>query len=354
MRNLPQKIWLLSAGALLVLTLLVLWTLGLIGGDKIEPGITPLPAHAALPWDTARVVKQTIQDTQSWPGTVRAVNETRIAPKIGSRILAITVHEGDRVKQGDVLVRLDAEQNQAIESEAASLAAAAQVEAARAEADLQRTRGLYEREAATREAYEHAEANARKARAGAEAAADNVREAKIQLDETVLRAPFDGVISRRLHEAGDMGIAGEPILILYNKSLLRLEASVTAACAHHIKIAGPATVRIDALKTVLSGKIDEIVPAADSSTDTILIKVSLPETEGLQPGLFGWVDQSCGIEHTALLIPETALRRIGQIEVVTVQDGIKPSIRHVRSGFRRNGYVEILSGLDEGETVVIP
>jgi len=353
MTNPLQKKWLTSAGALFALLILILWMLGLIGGDKTEPGITPLPAQSTAPKETARVERQAIQEAQSWPGTVRAVSETRIAPKINARILAVAAHEGDRVKQGDVLARLDAEQNQTIEHEAASLAAAAQVEAARAAADLQRTRGLFEQEAATREDYEHAAANASKAQASAQAAAHSVQEARVQRGETVLRAPFDGVIAKRLHEPGEMGVAGEPIVILHDASLLRIEASVPAYCANRIKIGDAASVRIDALNTALNAKIAEIVPAADPATGTVLIKASLPQTQGLQPGLFGWLGQTCGIAHYALLIPAAALRRIGQVEVVTVQDGAKLNTRHVRSGFSRDGRVEILSGLDAGETVVI-
>ncbi|MEC4748084.1 efflux RND transporter periplasmic adaptor subunit [Methylomicrobium sp. Wu6] len=348
-----QKKWLCSAGALFALLLLIVWMLGLIGGDKTEPGNTPLPAQAATTKETARVERRTIKDAQPWPGTVRALSEARIAPKINARILTVAVHEGDRVKQGAVLARLDAEQNRALEHEAESRAAAARAEAARAATDLLRTHGLFEQEAATREAYERAETNARKAQASAQAAEYSVREAAIQRGETVLRAPFDGVIAKRLHEPGDMGLSGEPIVILQKESGLRLEASVPASCANRIKIGDAATVRIDALKTSLSARINEIVPAADPDTGTVLIKAGLPEIQGLQPGLFGWLEQACGIEHTALLIPAATLRRIGQIEVVTVQDGAKLSTRHVRSGFSQGDRVEILSGVDEGETVVI-
>jgi membrane fusion protein (multidrug efflux system) len=345
--------WLYSAGALLVLFLLILRMLGLIGGDKTEPGRTPLPAQAAAPRETARVEKQIIDEAQSWPGTVKAVSEARIAPKITARLIEILVHEGDRVKKGAVLARLDAEQSRALEREAAAHAVAAKAEAARAEADLKRTRDLFEQEASTREAYEHAEANARKARATFQAVAQSVLEAAIQRGESVLRAPFDGMIARRLREPGDMGIAGEPVVILHNPAALRLEASLPASCAGRIRIGDTARVRIDALNAALDATIDEIVPAADPMTGTVLIKADLPETQGLQPGLFGWLEQSCGIEHTALLIPAAALRRVGQVEIVTVQDGDRFSTRHVRSGFSYGTRVEILSGLDAGETVAI-
>jgi membrane fusion protein (multidrug efflux system) len=353
MTSLLPKKWLIPAGALFILLLLILWMLGLIGGDKTEPGLTPLPAQPDIPRETARVERRQIMEAQAWPGTVRALSEARVAPKINARILAVAVREGDRVKQGAVLVRLDAEQKRALEHEAAAHAVAAQAEAVRAEADLKRTKALFDQEAATREAYEHAEANARKALANARAATYGMSQAAIQRGESVLRAPFDGVITQRLHEPGDMGLAGEPIVILHNASALRLEASVPASCAGAIRIGDTATVRIDALNISLSAKIGEIVPAADPLTGTVLVKVSLPEAQGLQPGLFGWLEQPCGSGHAALLIPAPALRRIGQVEVVTVQDGARLSTRHVRSGTGYDGLVEILSGLDEGETVVV-
>jgi membrane fusion protein (multidrug efflux system) len=349
---LPKK-WLFPAGALLVLLLLILWMLGLIGGDKTEPGLTPLPAQPAPQRETARVIKQTFRETPAWPGIVKAFSEARVAPKINARILEVAVREGDRIKQGALLVRLDAEQPQTREREASAHAAAAKAEAVRAEADLKRTRELFEQEAATREAYEHAEAAARKAAAAARAAEQNVREAALQRSETVLTAPFGGVIARRLHEAGDMGLAGEPIVVLHNPSALRLEASVPAYCAVRIRTGDPVTARIDALKASLDAKIGEIVPAADPLTGTVLIKADLPETKDLQPGLFGWLDQSCGTEHTALLIPAAALHRIGQVEAVTVVEDGRLIARHVRSGFVRGEFVEILSGLDEGETVAV-
>jgi membrane fusion protein (multidrug efflux system) len=348
-----QKRWLLPAGALLALLLLILWMLGLIGKDKTEPGLTPLPAQPAAPRETARVIRQTLREAQAWPGTVKAVSEARIAPKISARILAVTVREGDRVERGAALARLDPAQHQAQEREASAHAAAAKAEAVRAAADLRRTRELFEQEAATREAYEHAEAAAQRASAVVRAAEQRLRETALQRGETVLTAPFGGVIARRLREPGDMGIAGEPVVILHDPSALRLEATIPAACSGQISIGDPATVRIDALKTSLEAKIGEIVPAADPVTGTVLIKADLPQTKGLQPGLFGWLEQACGTERAALLIPAAALKRIGQIEAVTVLEGDRPSTRHVRSGFTRGEFIEILSGLDEGETVVI-
>lgn len=345
--------WIVSISAPLLLLLLVIWTLGLIGIEKAMPGVTPLPPNPAAARKTALVERQSATSPQSWPGTVKAANETRLSPKFTARILEIKVRAGDQVKRGAVIARLDAAQNEAAERAAASLAAAASAEAARAEADLRRTRGLFEQEAATREDYEHAEANARKARANAGAASFHVRETALQRGETVLRAPFDAVITERLREPGDMGLAGEAIVILHDAAKLRLEAALPASCANQIRVGDNAKARIDALQSTFDAEIDEIVPAADPVTGTVLIKARVQTSPKLQPGLYGWLEYACGDQQDSLMIPSTALRRIGQVEIVTVVEQSGQSIRHVRSGAQRGEQIEILSGLDAGETVAL-
>ncbi|MGR8940864.1 MAG: efflux RND transporter periplasmic adaptor subunit [Gammaproteobacteria bacterium] len=342
-----------ALGAIAVLILLLLWMLGMIGGHKTEPGQTPLSAPASKTFRTARVERQTLEEATSWPGTVTARTETRIAANFSARILEVTVRAGDRVKKGDIIARLDAKQLQAIEREAAAGVAAARAEAARARADRHRTQSLFAQEAATRETFEHAEAEARRTQARLEAAEYGLQQARIAQNETRLRAPFDGVIVSRLHEPGDMAMAGDPIAALFSASDLRLEAAMPAACRGRIELGGAVTIRIDTLDATLSGTVDEIVPAADPVTGNIVVRASLPESPGLQPGLFGWLQQACGA-HAALLIPSAAVRRIGQIEIVTVIEGERALVRHVRSGRSHDDQVEILSGLDAGETVLMP
>ena len=342
-----------AALAMSLLTLVLLWMLGLIGPEKTKPGQTPLVEKPFMTTRTARVERQTVEDILSWPGTVRARSETRIAPKISARILEINVHAGDRVKKGDVLARLDPNENQAIEREAASVVAAARAEAIRAQADFQRTKSLFEQQAATRETFDHAMAESNRTKASLDAAEYHFRQARIEKNETALRAPFDGVVVSRLHEPGDMGMAGDPIVSLFSASDLRLEAAMPAACKDRIELGSSVAVRIDTINATITGMLDEIVPSADPQTGNILVKASLPDTPGLQPGLFGWLKQACG-SRSVLLIPIAALRRIGQIEIVTAISGGQSMVRHVRSGPVQGDQIEILSGLDAGETVALP
>jgi RND family efflux transporter MFP subunit len=341
-----------AAIAIFALVLLLLWMLGLIGRDKVEPGQTSLFEPQRQGAKTAIVEQRIVKDLMSWPGTVKARIEAQIAPKLNARIIDIKVHAGDKVKKGDVIALLDPEALNAQRREAAAALSAARAEAARARADEQRVRNLFVKEAATREAFDLAVAQSRTAQAREKQASSALQEIDVHRGETELRAPFDGVIVERLKEPGDMGLLGVPLATIQKAQGLRIEAGVPVSCATQIRLGNPAQIRIETLAEPLHAKIDEIVPEVDVQSRSILLKATLPEMPGLQPGLFGWLEQACG-QHQALLIPAQAVRRIGQLEIVTVLRDGKTSIRHVRSGKSEDGMVEIHSGLEAGETVLL-
>ena len=103
---------------------------------------------------------------------------------------------------------------------------------------------------------------------------------------------------------------------------------------------------------VLSGEVAEIEPLADPVTRSFLVKVRLPEVPGLYPGMFGRLLVPLGQEE-AVLVPERAIRRVGQLETVMVRDGEQWLPVYVRTGEMLDGRVEVLSGLSGGETVGI-
>jgi RND family efflux transporter MFP subunit len=339
--------------AVFALIMLLLWMLGLVGGEKTAPGQTQLSAPQRQAANTAQVEQRLVQDVLAWPGTVKARSEAQIAPKITARIVDMKVHAGDKVKKGDLIALLDPEATKAKEREAAATLAALRADAERAGADERRIRNLFEKEAATRESFDQAAAQARAAQARMQAAGSALQEAGINRNETELRAPFDGVIAARLKEPGDMGMAGVPLATLHKAAALRIEAAVPVQCATQIRLGSAAKIRIETLGEPLTAEIDEIVPEVDVQTRTILIKATLPDLPGLQPGLFGWLQQACS-EHQALLIPAQAVRRIGQLEIVKVLAGSIVLTRHVRTGKEQDGQVEIQSGLTAGETVLLP
>jgi RND family efflux transporter MFP subunit len=336
--------------AVLALILLLLYMQGSFV-SKVPPGQSPQAGNANPPSSTAVVEKKQVDDILAWPGTVKSRTVASIAPKITARIIEIKVHAGDKVKKGDAIARLDERDVKAQENAALAALDSAKAQASRAQADEQRTRSLYGKEAATRESFDAAVARAKEAQAAVSQASSAVTEIRTHLSDTHLVAPFDGIVVKRLKEPGDMALPGVPVATLQTPQGLRLEADVPNTCAGRYSIGMDVNVRIDTLGLTTRAQIDEISPEADPQTRTQLIKVALPAIEGLQPGYFGWLEQACG-QHEALLIPASAVQHIGQLEVAKVLSEGRQLMRHIRTGKTFGEQIEVISGLHEGETVI--
>jgi RND family efflux transporter MFP subunit len=337
--------------AVLALILLLMYMQGSFV-SKVTPGLSPHASDANTPKSqTAVVEKRQVDDMLTWPGTVKSRTVANIAPRMTARILEIKVNAGDKVKKGDIIARLDEREIRAQENAALAALAGANAQANRARADEQRTRGLYSKEAATREKFDAVVAQAKEAQAGVSQATSTVSEIRSHLADTLLLAPFDGVVVKRLQEPGDMGLPGVPVVSMQTPLGLRLEANVPTTCAGRYSTGMEITVRIDALGLTTSAQIDEISPEVDPQTRTQLIKIALPAIEGLQPGYFGWLEQACD-QHETLLIPASAVEHIGQLEVVKVLSEGRQVMRHIRTAKTFGDQIEVISGLHAGETVI--
>lgn len=335
-----------------LLGLLLLYMLGIIGGERIAPGNKAVArGKSVLAEQTIAVEKREIEDVVSWPGTIYSRTEASIAPKITARIEEIRVHAGDRVTKGDMVARLDPRDIRARVGEARAALDAARAEAVRAGADAKRIQELYAQEAATRESYDAVIARYKAMQAQVRAARDALANIRVGLAETTLRAPFDGVIVARLKEPGDMGLPGVPVVSIHSDRSLRFEADVPTDCARRLQVGAIVSVRTDRNDQTYGVRIEEITPLIDSQTRTIHIKASLPDDKNLRPGQFGWLDQVCG-HHQALLIPISAVRHIGQLEVVSVVEDDVADTRHIRTGKKFGNQLEVLSGLQENEIIL--
>jgi RND family efflux transporter MFP subunit len=360
------------------LVLLMLYMAGVFVPDKIGPGKIPAEKRKWIPKAIASAVRETVTDFYKAPGTVRPRQEIRIESRVQGRIVDVPVRPGDVVKTGDRLVVLDSRELQARLSRAkqAVLSARARREQAAqgvhfAEAGFKRAEAAYNRvityfksEAATKQQMEEAEENFHQARAGLSRARESLKEgnagvrqaekgvdeARIVQDYTEIRSDAHGQVVERLVEPGDMAFPGKPLLVLQTRGLLRLEALVPEGFIHRIKPGGTLKVVIPAVKKSLSGPVSEIIPSADPATRSFLVKVDLPETKGLYPGMFGRLLVPVG-EISVVWIPEKALERVGQLEMVRVKSGEDWMRIYVTTGRVFDNRVEVLSGLNGGEAV---
>lgn len=338
--------------SLVALVLLLVW---LEGGfsDKVEPGhAQPKSAKTETGTPVAAVVEQ-IDQIIARPGTVRSRTETQVAPKIAARIEDIKVRAGDHVGRGQLLVRLDDRSLQAKLAQTRSALAAAQAEMERAQADSRRAESLYSKEAATRQQRDTAVAAGRAADARVRELQAAIREVEALFSETALTAPFDAVVAARLREPGDTAMPGTPILTLIEPAHLRVEVTIPESCMQGVGPGSSLRLGRGSGGPPLTATVDEIAPMADPATHTVLVKARLMPGAPYQAGAFVWVQQACGVERV-LLIPADAVTRTGQIESVRLVRGDGHAVlRHIRTGTRRGELVEVLSGLQAGDSVLV-
>lgn len=352
-------------------------------------GVQGLFQHASLAGtadpvgDTPSTVEASLMDiTESYPavGTVKPKSETRLESQIRALVKKVHVRPGSKIKKGDLLVTLDSRQaasglEQAREAlKAATAGKKKAVQAVKsAEAALKQARLRYERvktyfvsNAATREELESAESAylqskarlsmAREAldgaRAGIKQAREVVEQSRVGLEFTRIKAPSNGEIIQRLVEPGDLALPGKPLVTLRTESGFRIEAHVREGLINRVRPGMELSAEIATLGKNFKVVVEEIVPYADPDTRTFLIKAAIPMSPGLYPGMYArlLIPES---QTRVVVIPQNAVIRTGQIEMVLLHENNQRHRRYITTGRTRQGMVEVLSGLSQGDVVEI-
>jgi RND family efflux transporter MFP subunit len=310
--------------------------LPLAGCQKEAP-----PASVSLPVATVRV--QTIElkphiATEYVVGTVRPKLQSVIEAKVSGQIEKMLVVPGQEVKSGDLLVQLSVREIQAKLDEA--LASQRQTMS-----DLKRYSTLLEQRVVSQQDFDIAQTRARIAQAA-------VTETETNLAYATITAPFDGVITRKLVDVGHLASPGKPLLEMEDTKSLRFEADVPEAIVGGVEMGAKFKVRIEALPNELEGIVSEIAPAGDPNSRTFVVKFDLPSSAALRSGQFGRVAIAVG-ETPVLRTPASAVIRRGQMELVFVVTDQRACLRLVKTGKRIGDEVELVSGVDAGERVII-
>ena len=271
-------------------------------------------------------------------GTVRPKLQAVIEAKVSGRIETLAVTPGQKVKAGDLLAQLDAREIQARLDQARAV----RDQAAR---ELERARKLFEQKITSQAEFDAVQARER-------VAAGAATEAETALGYLKIVAPFNGVVTRKLADVGDLAAPGKPIVEMEDPAALRFEAGVPEALIGGIKIAGQLPVRVSSLTSDLQGTVVEIAPVADAASRTYLVKLDLPPMDALRSGQFGRVIVPTG-NADSIWVPAPAVITRGQMEIVFVAVNERAQLRLVRTGKRTASEVELLAGISAGENVVI-
>lgn len=310
----------------------------LTGCEGEHQGTQTMPVLPSVKVQTTRVEQKSPELQIEILGTVQAIHSALIATKVSGNITELSIELGSRVIKGDSLMKLDAG-----ELSAKLLQSKAQL--SQAKRNLTREQNLLKKKAATPEAVK----NQQDTVSIAEAA---YQEAVTMMQYTHIEAPFDGLITKKLVNLGDLVTPGLPLLQLDSDKELQIISNIPEQLLSRITLGDTFTVKIPSIDKQLTGTVSELAPTADPQSRTALMKLTVPVTPGLRPGQFSRVYlKQPGA--TTLTIPTSAIFKAGQLDrVFTVENGFA-KLRLVRTGAEFDGFIEILSGLDAEETVVM-
>jgi len=333
-------------------------------GEKKEVFTTHEPVSNVA---VISVQKASTPDYIETTGTVHASESAQISSQVLASVVGVNVREGDRVRKEQILVALDNAQFRSASDRASAAVTAAEKEAAAAdansnlaEATLKRYETLYNKKSVSPQEFDEVKARYQVALARLEMAHAGQAQARAALAEattmqsyTRLVAPFDGVVTEKRVEIGNLASPGMPLLTVENTTHYRLEVSVNETDIGAVRIGTSVPVHIEALPSApLPAKVAQVVPAADPASRSFLVKLDLPGLPDLRSGLFGRASIPKGVRD-AVLVPRTAVLDRGQLQAVYVVGNDQvASLRYVTLGRAHDANVEILSGLESGERLV--
>jgi membrane fusion protein (multidrug efflux system) len=295
----------------------------------------------AMPVEAAAARSDTVIDAILATGQIEALQSIQLRPDVEGRLVQILVREGSRVARGTPLFKID---------DAELKAQVAQITAERdlARQSLNRTRDLLGQKASSQSELERAEATMRSNEA-------QLQLLQVRLDRTLVRAPFAGVLGQRLVSLGDYVTTDTRLAALQTVSPQRATFQVPERYAEQLKVGQQVGFRVASLPgREFTGKVDFVDPVVQLPGRTILVKAQVPNPRReLQSGMFIEARLATAVRPNAVVIPEDAVLPLQGTNFVWVVNNGKATRRQVELGVRTPGFVEVKSGVEKAEQVVV-
>lgn len=306
-------------------------------------------AQASVPFEIVQVGYEVAPRERIWDGRIEAVNQATVSAQTSGRIAELPFDVNDFVDAGKVIMRFtDTEQRAAVARAEASLEEG-QARFEEASQEFGRVSRMFENGTVSQSRFDQAKANRDAAQARLSAARSGVDTAREQLEYTVVRAPYAGIVAERHVELGELVSPGQPLITGLSLQSLRVNVDVPQSMFHSIRTIGKAFVYVGGER--VAGTELTFFPVADAAANTFRVRVEIPDGSAtLYPGMIVKVGFVIG-ETRRLLVPADAVVRRSELSAVYVADDERVTLRQVRLGRRYGGTVEILAGLSEGEFV---
>ncbi|PIQ38480.1 MAG: efflux transporter periplasmic adaptor subunit [Lysobacterales bacterium CG17_big_fil_post_rev_8_21_14_2_50_64_11] len=308
-------------------------------GDAAQAKKSDKGADSAIPVEIARAARRPMSASYAATASLKAVREAQVVSMTSGVLLKLMAEEGDVVKAGAVLARLDPDRK--------GLALAqAEAQLKKLESEYKRSRELFERQLVSADAHG-------KIRSDLDVQRAAVQIARLELSYTSITAPISGVIAQRMVKVGNLIQPNTPMFTVVDSSHLEAVLNVPEREFSTMRAGLPVTMQVDALPgRTFAGTVDRVSPVIDAGSGTFRVTAAFAGVRQLQPGMFGRVELVYDQRADALTIPRDALiEGDGETAVFVLRDG-KAIRTKVQVGFINGAYAEIREGLVEGDGVV--
>lgn len=299
----------------------------------------------------APVERATLQESLRLDGMIEAVQQSTVSAQTSGRVMRLPFDVDDAVAAGELIVQLEESEPRARRDQAQAGLEDAQASLQDARQRFTRVQSLRQRQLISQQDFDQARNALSSARARMERAEAALAEAREQLEYTRVRAPYDGILTERHVEVGESVSPGQPLLTGLSLEKLRVVVDLPQRYAALARSQRQARVTLADGRSLKTGEMT-FYPYASKQTHTFRLRLALPEPgNDLYPGMLIKVEVPVAARE-ALWIPTSAVFHHSELTAVFVlDDQDRPRLRQIRAGIERDGRLEVLAGLDEGERV---
>lgn len=320
------------------------------GTGKVEP-----PAAGTIQAPVFRAARSVLPVYVTAVGALEPYNRAQLSTRVMGNVTEVLVREGDRVRRGQALLRLDMRDLSGRIEQGEAMLSGAKSRLENAEAYYNRIKNLYEDRSATKQALDNALSQYESSRAEVRAAEGRLSEARSNLDYSIISAPFAGYVTSRGVERGDLASPGLPLIVLEQQDSMKIVATLNERDISAVAAGDEALVETD-LPGVgrRQAVVEAVIPSADPRTRSFRVRLVLDNSDGaLKSGVFARVLFRTG-ESPMIAVPKDAVIRRGQLTgLYTVDENNLTRLRWIRAGKESADMLEILSGLEPGENVIV-